>query len=480
MKSSSSPSAMTTTPLGERHYSPLLLAGMALLVAGLMLGIAGLAQWSHKLPAVLANAAPVRAVVSFYATIKPALTLYSGPRYVSFLCVVVAVYWLLRSQQRRALFLLACGLVFALTLAHVALTMIAATLGAAAVAQIGARAAARDRRAAAVTIALIALTYGAALATPHILDLLGLALPGVRAFAGQHWILRGYFMFIPLKLIHYVWDIQKEKGQVQGWRDLLLWLFFFPSFVNAPFERFQSFVRQRANAPTMLSAPQALLGVRRIAWGALKGGLGYLVFTHVAQPALFAAPAAVEPGRLWLAAYGYSLALYLDFSGLADAMIGSAHLLGWRLSENFGRPYLQTDFRGFWRTWNVTTSSWLRDYVYIPLGGNRRHVYANLMLTMLVAGMWHNLSLNFLAWGLLHGVGLCLSRACHDWLGRASADSTLGQLRSNPRWTRAGRLTGICLTFNLVTLFWIFHHNGYQAISFQNSIAMVTRMLGLN
>jgi alginate O-acetyltransferase complex protein AlgI len=118
-------------------------------------------------------------------------------------------------------------------------------------------------------------------------------------------------------------------------------------------------------------------------------------------------------GMLWLAAIGYSIQIYCDFSGYSDMAIGTARMIGYDLPENFNMPYAAASVTEFWRRWHMTLSAWLRDYLYIPLGGNRRgaaRTYVNLMLTMLLGGLWHGASWNFVLWGGLHGVALAIHR----------------------------------------------------------------------
>ncbi len=475
-RASFSPTPVAET--GTKHSFSLWLALASLVVGGLVLGVSVLAQVADRLPAALQSSALINSVITIYQAIKPALTGYSGPRYVASLGFGVAIYWLLPSVRWRSLFLLAYGIALAILLVHLPLMLVAVVIAAVLLVHLGARAAARSRRAAVVIIVTIAASYVLLQGTPA----LGLSPAAYDGFAGRYLILQGFFMFLPLKFIHYIWDVAAGRSRVYSLEDFALWMFFFPSFRNAPFERIQSFVEQKSSLPDSLTGQDVRYSLKRIAIGALKGALGYYIFKYLAPVEVFAAPENFDAARLWLAAYSYSIALYLDFAGFADAMIGSSRLLGYRLSENFGRPYLQTDTRGFWRTWNITTSFWLRDYVYIPLGGNRRRVYFNLMATMLAAGVWHHLSWNFMVWGFLHGLGLCASRAWYDSRrsSRREAKSPGSQRRTLVQSARLwlGTTAGQVITFTFVTLVWIFHHNGYHAINVTTSLAMIGRMFG--
>jgi alginate O-acetyltransferase complex protein AlgI len=197
--------------------------------------------------------------------------------------------------------------------------------------------------------------------------------------------------------------------------DVLLYIGFFPHLVAGPIVRAADFLSQLARP----SDP------RRIALGdavvAILGGLvkkvviaGHLSTAFV-DP-IFAAPA--EHGRLdlALAVYAYAIVIYCDFSAYTDMARGVAALLGYRFPENFDRPYGATSLQDFWRRWHITLSSWLRDYLYIPLGGGRAGAVAtcrNLIVTMTLGGLWHGAGLQFILWGALHGAGLALERALH-------------------------------------------------------------------
>src|SRR5262249_28148181 len=149
-----------------------------------------------------------------------------------------------------------------------------------------------------------------------------------------------------------------------------------------------------------------------------------------------------------IAVYGYALQIYYDFSGYTDIAIGSALLLAIKLPPNFNMPYAAENIADFWRRWHITLSNWLRDYLYFSLPGLRSKwkifTYANLVLTMLLAGLWHGASWNFMIWGLLHGAALAVTRA---W------QSFTGNRKSEGGWPRIAR---IFFTVNFVCFAWIF------------------------
>jgi D-alanyl-lipoteichoic acid acyltransferase DltB (MBOAT superfamily) len=181
--------------------------------------------------------------------------------------------------------------------------------------------------------------------------------------------------------------------------------------------------------------------------------------TTIVDP-VFANPAGYSSFDVIAATYAYAIQIYADFSGYTDIAIGIALLLGFRLPANFARPYGAASISDFWRRWHMTLSRWLRDYLYIPLGGNRhgeRKTYRNLLVTMTLGGLWHGAAPTFLVWGIYHGMGLCAERWRHQ---RRAVNATPGAM---------GRL----LTFNFVALGWIL----FRSDSIGAAAEMVSRLL---
>ena len=159
-----------------------------------------------------------------------------------------------------------------------------------------------------------------------------------------------------------------------------------------------------------------------------------------------------------MAVYGYSIQIYCDFSGYTDIAIGIALLLGFRLPINFNSPYKAINITDFWRRWHISLSSWLRDYLYIPLGGNRKgkvRMHVNLMITMLLGGLWHGASMRFVIWGGLHGIGLVIHKL---WVKMNLSLSKYYTSRSSRNILY--RFISVFTTFHLVTFAWIFFRAG--------------------
>jgi D-alanyl-lipoteichoic acid acyltransferase DltB (MBOAT superfamily) len=166
---------------------------------------------------------------------------------------------------------------------------------------------------------------------------------------------------------------------------------------------------------------------------------------------IFDAPTVYSGFENLIAVYGYGLQIYCDFSGYTDIAIGVALILGFRLPVNFNSPYKATSIYDFWKRWHISLSQWLKDYLYISLGGNRKgkvRTYFNLMITMVLGGLWHGAALKFVIWGALHGIGLVINKI---W------DFIFGYRLSSNRF---GRLISIFVTFQFVSFCWIFFRAG--------------------
>ncbi|MCK7557855.1 hypothetical protein MKQ70_23735 [Chitinophaga sedimenti] len=156
-----------------------------------------------------------------------------------------------------------------------------------------------------------------------------------------------------------------------------------------------------------------------------------------------------------LAVYGYALVIYCDFSGYSDMAIGIARWTGFKIPQNFDTPYKSASITEFWRRWHISLSSWLRDYLYIPLGGNRKgkaRQYLNQFLTMLIGGFWHGANWTFMVWGGLHGIMLGLDKTRVNFMKARGWDKWTGAKR------RALKIAGVLFTFHFVCFCWIFFH----------------------
>jgi alginate O-acetyltransferase complex protein AlgI len=257
--------------------------------------------------------------------------------------------------------------------------------------------------------------------------------------------------FYTFEAINYVVDAY--RGKVRAERSLanfLLFILFFPHLVSGPIVRARDFLPQirRRKAWDWL---RVQLGVRFFLMGLFKK------WVIADRMALFADPVFAHPGgyravAVWLAVLAYALQIYGDFSGYTDMAIGCAHLLGYRLAKNFDMPYLSANVSEFWRRWHISLSNWLRDYLFIPLGGSRgtrRQTCRNLLIVMALGGLWHGASWTFVAWGVLHGLLLIGHRVFQDFCAPRPRLTAL--LKSWP-----GTAARVACTFLCVCLCWVF------------------------
>jgi alginate O-acetyltransferase complex protein AlgI len=273
--------------------------------------------------------------------------------------------------------------------------------------------------------------------------------------------------FYTFEAINYTVDVYRRK--VPAERDLasfMLFITFFPHLVAGPIVRARDFLPQIRRR-------------KRWDWDRMQVGVQYFLMGLVKKQAiadrmaLYADPVFNDPrqfssGAVWLAVLAYALQIYCDFSGYTDMALGAAHMLGYKLAKNFNMPYLATNISEFWRRWHMSLSSWLRDYLFIPLGGSRGSTWQtsrNLLITMTLGGLWHGASWTFVVWGLMHGLLLIVHRGLqsvykrHTWVDRV--------LQSIP-----GTVLRVGLTFSGVALGWVF----FRATTFGVAAEIVQRL----
>jgi D-alanyl-lipoteichoic acid acyltransferase DltB (MBOAT superfamily) len=255
--------------------------------------------------------------------------------------------------------------------------------------------------------------------------------------------------FFTFQAISYTVDVYRRVIEPASTLDVAIYLSFFSHLVAGPIVRAREFLPQLAS-PRDRTRVAVGPGMMLIGIGLVKKVVlaDYLARTLV-DP-VFAVPQAYAAPDMLLATYGYAAQIYCDFSGYTDIAIGLALLLGFVFPQNFDRPYRSTGFREFWRRWHMTLSRFLRDFLYIPLGGNRKgrwKTYRNLMITMVLGGLWHGAAWTFVLWGAFHGLGL-------------SSEHLLGN-----RWTRLPGWLRWLITFHLICFGWIlFRSQGLDSV----------------
>jgi len=268
--------------------------------------------------------------------------------------------------------------------------------------------------------------------------------------------------FFTFHAISYLVDIARGDIEVEmSPLDFALYLSFFPHLVAGPIVRVTEFAPQiaRPMRERMIDAAPAF---SLIMFGLFKKVVisSYLA-TEIADP-VFAAPGSHSAQELFVGMYAYAIQIFADFSGYTDIAIGCAMLLGVKFPQNFDAPYRALSLQDFWRRWHITLSRWLRDYLYIPLGGNRGSklfTYRNLVATMVLGGLWHGAAFTFVAWGAIHGFGLVIEREIRERFPTA-----LGPLTKVLQWI---------ITFHVVCIAWIF----FRAETFGTAWEMLWRML---
>ncbi len=268
--------------------------------------------------------------------------------------------------------------------------------------------------------------------------------------------------FFIFKTLSYTIDVY--RGEIRACASLwkyAMFVSYFPELVAGPIVRASVFLPQMER-PLRWSPDRTAAGLHLVLLGLTKKVIVADRLATFADP-VFADPAAWSPLTVALGVVAYSLQIYCDFSGYSDMAIGFSKVIGFDLPENFNMPYLATSITEFWRRWHITLSQWLRDYLYIPLGGNRRGVrrtYVNLMVTMLLGGLWHGASWSFVFWGFLHGAGLAVHKA---W-------------SAHPRWRLpGGAIAAWTATYAFVCLGWVF----FRAGDFETAMLVLRKVAGL-
>jgi D-alanyl-lipoteichoic acid acyltransferase DltB (MBOAT superfamily) len=249
--------------------------------------------------------------------------------------------------------------------------------------------------------------------------------------------------FYTFQSISYIVDVyNKQIDSTKKFIDYVFYMTFFPHLVAGPIVRAKDFIYQ-INIPLKIENHIFKESLFRIMIGL---GKKLLIADYLAKyvDIIHSDPVNYSGLENLISMYVYSFQIYFDFSGYSDIAIGIALILGYRLKENFDYPYLAENITSFWRKWHMSLSSWLRDYIYIPLGGNRKGVfntYLFLIITMTVGGFWHGAKWSFILWGVLHGVGLMVHKLF---------------LKINLKTVFSNKILNVFITFNYISILWIF------------------------
>jgi alginate O-acetyltransferase complex protein AlgI len=274
--------------------------------------------------------------------------------------------------------------------------------------------------------------------------------------------------FFTFQGISYVVDVYRGHATAEkSLLNVMLYISFFPQLVAGPIVRAADFLPQLHRAPVLTRAHIGVGVVLILSGLAKKMVIANYLATELVDPVFFD-PTAVSALDLLIGIYGYAVQIYCDFSGYSDIAIGVAALLGYRFLENFDQPYRASSLQDFWRRWHISLSTWLRDYLYVPLGGSRygeAKTYRNLFLTMFLGGIWHGAAWTFVFWGTFHGAMLAVERYARKKLDEfAPSHSDPGGVMT-AIGNGAQHVVGIVWTFHLVCFAWIF----FRADSFSTA-----------
>ena len=264
--------------------------------------------------------------------------------------------------------------------------------------------------------------------------------------------------FFTFQSLSYTIDVyRREIKPLTNLLDYAFYVSFFPQLVAGPIVRARDFIPQ-IRRPLFVSDEMFGRGIFLIMSGLFKKAVisDYISVNFVER--IFDNPTLYSGVENLMGVYGYALQIYCDFSGYSDMAIGIALLLGFHFNINFDSPYKSASVTEFWRRWHISLSSWLRDYLYISLGGNRKgkvRQYVNLIITMFLGGLWHGASWNFVLWGVLHGVALAVHKFWMSLTGRKKGEQSHG----------IRRFFGVVVTFHFVCFCWIFFRNADFATS---------------
>ncbi|HEY1956081.1 MAG TPA: MBOAT family protein [Polyangiaceae bacterium] len=274
--------------------------------------------------------------------------------------------------------------------------------------------------------------------------------------------------FFTFETMSYTIDVyRREIEPAKRYLDYLLFVAFFPHLVAGPIVRPKSMLPQFAREPSFDESEQAK-GLWLIAGGLVKKiVIGDFLAQNLVKR-VFDNPERFTSLEVLVAVYAYAMEIYADFSGYTDVALGSAHLFGYTLPQNFDQPYIARNLQDFWHRWHISLSTWLRDYLYIPLGGSRKgsfFTYRNLMITMVLGGLWHGASWNYVIWGALHGAALAGTRMWQRWRDkmRGGPAAPASPVRST---------ISVFCTFQYVCFAWIF----FRAKTFEHATLVLSRI----
>ena len=284
---------------------------------------------------------------------------------------------------------------------------------------------------------------------------------GISGYSSLNIILPVGISFYTFQSMSYTIDVIRKQIKAQSFINVALYIAFFPQLVAGPIVKASDFIPQLYEN-RKIDANNFLTGIQIFVMGLLKkvviaDNLSVFVDDVFARPAIFSTTSII------LAVISYSIQIYCDFSGYSDMAIGTAKCLGYDFNTNFNMPYISKNVSEFWKRWHISLSTWLQEYLYIPLGGNRKgktRTYINLLLTMVIGGLWHGANVTFIVWGFLHGIALCFHKLFKATFARNKKHSLIGSLIS------------VLITYVFVCVCWVF----FRAENLSSALLMLNRI----
>ena len=397
--------------------------------------------------------------------------IFSSASFLVFFAAVLALYAAASTVQQRGALLLAASLIFYASWKPAYLLLLALSLG---VNYLLYNRLLRRR-----SLALLSFAIALNLVVLGVFKYLGLALETASWLAGAtqpkapawvDWALPLGISFYTFHMLSALIDVYRgtwaKPVRFSRW---CLYVTFFPHLIAGPILRPGQLIDQLGELGR-LELPALRLGAAIFVGGLVKKALFADNLAPIVDK-LYAAPATLDFTAAWLGTLAFAFQIYFDFSGYSEMAIGLARMFGVVLPRNFLYPYISRSPREFWRRWHVTLSLWLRDYLYIPLGGSRGsalRTQVNLFVTMLLGGLWHGASWTFVFWGAVHGLLLAGTRFV-EWLGVKAG------IANRPSLARAASLLGLPVTFVLICFTWVF----FRATHFDHAWRISGAMLGL-
>jgi len=398
--------------------------------------------------------------------------LFNSFQYLFFLPCVLLLYWLSPKQFRNYVLLVACYVFYmswkpVYGLLMFGLTVVNYFFGLAI-----ARALHMRKALLVVSIAANLLTLAVFKYAYFARDLA----ESVVSKAGQHvpdlaWqiILPLGISFFVFEFIHYVVEVYKGGEPVKSFPNFALFASFFPTQIAGPIKRYQDFIPQLSK-PHELTLSTVEESARLIVIGLVKKIL-FADYLAIAVHGSFEHPELLSSVDLWLAVYAFAFQIYFDFSAYTDIARGSALLFGFRVPPNFNLPYFADSISDFWRRWHMSLSTWLRDYLFIPLGGSRNNTiftYRNLLITMVLGGIWHGAAGHFAVWGAYQGVLLVINKEFQRLCQKSQLMTALCK-------TSMFHYLSIILTFHCVCLGWVF----FRAQNMSSALLIIRKLFFL-